>query len=388
VKRAKVLTSLLPLALRVLGLVAFSGAAGATALSDLAAQMRPGEWRELVTTNFGGMVLPNFAGDGSSPFIEFTDKAVRNPITKKIHIMGCARGAPGGGSAYECGSSAAPDAAYVIYDETTNTWSRDTTAPVSSGAHAYNHAAMNTANGDYYYLESEESTVHHLWKLSGGVWTSSLPYPQSTGSPAVAIEWFPERNALTLFDGGNGYPPKLHSLSSGSWSSVSLSNPNTNMGAQTFSRYSRARKLLYFGGGNNLGGGTNTGQVLLTQDQNGNIVRRADCPISMGIGGGGGRQVVDPVTGNLLSFQSGTPNTGHVYEYNPDTNQWMQAGTHPLGDANGQLIAVFVDVPESGVILAVSYSPSGSGKVYLYRHAAGTGAVVFAPLPPSEVAAH
>ena len=368
----------------VLGLVVTAGAAHASVLSDLAAQMNPGEWRELVTSNFAGMTLPNTPGDGTSPFIEFTDKAVRNNTTKKIYIMGCARGTDPN-AAYRCGNAAGADAGYVTYDEATNSWSRDTTAPVRSAAHAYDHAALNTANGDYYYLESEEGLSPKLWKLSGGVW-STLPYPQSTGSPAVALEWFPERGVMTLFDGGNGFTPKLHSLTpGGSWSVASVNYQN--MGAETFSRYSAARKLLYFGGGNALGGGTNNGRVLFTQDQAGTITRRADGPIPMGVGGSGGRMVVDPVTGNLLTFESATPGNGHVFDYDPSKDQWSQMGVHPLGNSGGQLIGVFTAVQEAGVVFAVTYNSPTSSKVYLYRHAAGTGVALVAPNPPSGVAA-
>ena len=100
-KRSNVLMCL-PSALIVLGSSFASRTADATPLGDLAAQMQPGEWRELVTQNFGGMTLPNYAGDGSSPFIEFTDEAQRNPATKRIYILGCARGAPA------CRAGAAP----------------------------------------------------------------------------------------------------------------------------------------------------------------------------------------------------------------------------------------------------------------------------------------
>ena len=109
----------------------------------------------------------------------------------------------------------------------------------------------------------------------------------------------------------------------------------------------------------------------------------------MGVFGSGGRETIDPVTGNLLALSAGTPGTGRVYEYNPDTNQWTQNGTHPLGTPEGQVIAVLTPVPEYGVVFVVNYR-QGNSKVYLYRHSAGTGSPApsaSVPNPPTSLAA-
>jgi len=345
--------------------------AHATALGDLAAQMRPGEWRELPTVGFSGMLLPNFAGDGQSPFIEFTDEAQRNPLTRKIYILGCARGSTGGsGTAYVCGGTNAEDAGFVEYDEYTNSWRRMPAAPVNSAPHAYDHAAMNPINGDYYYIESSQLSNRRLWKLSGGVW-ETLPYPPNVFSGFGALEFFPDMNALVYVDGGDGWPPKVLTLPVGSatWTSAPVNHPIGKF--SNFTEYSPKHKLLFFGGG------TNGDRVLLKMDAQGRVTRCADAPIPLGQFGFGGRQTIDPVSGNLLALESGSggPGTGYVYEYDPIADRWTKHATHPLGTAYGSLIAVFVPVHEHGVVFAVNYS-GNSSKVYLYRHSPGTGSGV------------
>jgi len=355
--------------------LAASLAAQATAVGDLAAQMKPGEWRELPTNGFKDILLPNFPGSADSPIIEFTDKAVRNSLTRKVYFLGCARGGTGGsGIAYVCGNTSAEDAGFIQYDEDTNTWSRLPTAPVNSAPHGYNHAAMNPANGDYFYWECRQLSNPKVWKYSTGQWTT-LPVPSTVYSGFGALEFFPEMNALVFIDGGDGLAPTARILPAGasSWSSVSIGQPIGTY--SNFSRYSAQYKLLYFGGG------TNGDRVLAKMDAQGRVTRGADAPIGLGVGGTGGRQVVDPVSGNLLALASGTPGTGSVYSYDPAANQWTKHGTHPLGTAYGQVIAFLVAIPEHGVVMAVNYN-YGNDKVYLYKHAAGTGATVDTAAPP------
>jgi len=382
-KRRTGLGFLLQAASATFGLVAVSSTVEATALGDLAAQMQPGEWRELTTANFQGMLLPNFAGDGSSPIIEFTDRAVRNPLNKTIYFLGCARGAPGGsGIAYVCGGTDAEDAGYISYDENANAWQRMPTAPVTSAPHAYDHSTINPMNGDFYYLECNQLTDHKVWKLSGGTW-QNLPVPAPIYSGFGALEWFPEMNALLWVDGGDGFPPKVMVLPSGgsTWSPVMVNFPIGTI--ENFSEYSSKYKIVYFGGG------TNGDKVLLKMDSKTAITRAADAPIPLGVFGFGGRQTVDPVSGNLIALETGAggAGTGFVYDYDPVADQWSKNGTHPLGDADGNVIAILVPVPEYGVILAANYN-RGNDKVYLYRHAAGTGTPIVTPRPPANVAAH
>lgn len=282
--------------------------------------------------------------------------------------------------AYACGSTTAEDAGYVSYDEVTNSWQRMPDSPVRAAPHAYDHAALNPQNGDYYFYETNQLSNHKVWKYSAAQW-QTLPMP-TVYSGFAALEWFPDLNALVLIDGGDGLQRKLLTLpnGAGSWSSVNIDFP---MGTYSnFTEYSSAHHLMFFGGG------TNGDRVLLKLDAQSRITRAADSPVSLGQFGGEGRVTTDPVSGNLLALDSGSgPGTGYVYEYDPTTNQWSQHGVHPLGTPYGQVIAVLVPVIEHGVVFAVNYHSANNSKVYLYRHEPGAGTVIAAPMPPSAVAA-
>jgi len=73
-------------------------ASRATPLGDLAATVQPGQFKVLTTNNFnlngvpGGILVPP---GGSGSILEYTDEAQRNPVTKKIYIIGCARSSDG-----------------------------------------------------------------------------------------------------------------------------------------------------------------------------------------------------------------------------------------------------------------------------------------------------
>lgn len=344
-----------------------------TALSNLARQMQAGEWRELSTNGFNNMLLPNQPGDGSSSILEFSDEAKWNPLTKKIWIMGCARGAPDGTSAYECGTSAARDAGFIEYDENTNSWKRLPTAPVGTAPHGYDNAALNPVNGDYYFNQSSQLENHKIWKFSDNQWTT-LPSPdQNAYAFTGAIEIFPELNKLIYIAGGPGAHGDerlyMFSLPNSAWSSVPITAP---IGEYShFTEYSARHKIVYFGGSENSYGN----KTLLKLDSQGQMTQAADSPVALGIGGTGGRQSVDPVTGNLLVFtnKSSPSGSNSVYSYDPVTNKWTQHGTHPLsftydGDSYSQ-ISVFTPIPEYGVVFAAKYG--GGSKVYLYKHSNG-----------------
>lgn len=338
-------------------LVAFTAPADATALGDLAAIMKPGEWRELATSGFGnGAILepPN----GVSTFLEFTDEAQRNPLKKKIYIIGCARGM---NQAYNCGSTGAGDADWIEYDENTNSWSRMLSSPINTGFHAYDHAAMDPATGDYYYHEMGSK----VWKYSNGQLTQIASNFASSYNYG-AMEFFPERNELVFVDGQSN-PKRLFTLKKGAsaWTSIPVSLPLGEY--HNFTEYSAKHKLLF------IGGGINCGNCLLMMDVQGNLTSAANAPIEIGIGGSLAVNTIDPLTGNLLVFTSRkSSGSNDVYEYNPVSNKWTKFGSHlAQGGTDNDMFTVAVPVPDHGVVFVVMYD-SNSSKVYLYKHSAGS----------------
>jgi hypothetical protein len=346
---------------------------GLTPLATLAASMSAGQWAELVTTGFSGVLLPNSSTTQQSPIIEFADKIAFDPVRKQIHLLGCARG--DADPAYQCGTTDGEDAGYSIFDEVTNTWTDGTTAPINSAPHGYDHIAVNAANGDVYYITSGQiSNTTIYFKAGGSTNWSTQSGPTSTGGTTTfALEVFPERNELTVVDGGDGFPAKLwmRQLSGGSWLNVPIGIfPSDTIGAYScFSRYSPQHQCLYFGGGVASGGVTNPNH-LYKYTAAGAVVKCADPPagVSLGIGGAAGRQCIDPVTGNLLFFSQPTaPGNGRVYSFNGTS--WTQHSTHPLGTGGNELIAVFERHAAAGVVMAVNWNGNAASKFYLYKHA-------------------
>lgn len=328
-------------------LMSLSAPAHATVLSDLAATMQPGEWRELSTTGFntGDILVPT---GGAGNIIEYTDEVQRNPLTKKMYIIGCARSNAGAGN-YQCGNTGTEDAGWIEFDENTNTWARMPTAPTDTGFHTYDHAAIDPATGDYYFREIS----NRVWKYSGGLWTLLPNIAPSAYDTACCggLEFFPERNELIFVDGST---QRLFVWRPGqtSWSTVSIGP--TLGDYEIFTEYNARRKVLYMGGGN----GDDYGLVVM--NELGTLTRVASSPAELGQSGS--VQSIDPNTGNLLLFAS----NNQIYEYDPLTDTWALRGSHPLvGGYN--FMAAAVPVPEYGVVFAVKYD-FGNSKVYLYKN--------------------
>jgi len=337
-------------------------ASRATPLGDLAATVQPGQFKVLTTNNFnlngvpGGILVPP---GGSGSILEYTDEAQRNPVTKKIYIIGCARSSDGSAQ-YACSTSDSPDSRWVEYDEASNSWRTLPAAPFSIAHHGYDHAALDPASGDYFFRVESSSTV---WRYSGGNW-SRLPDMPSAGPCCGALEYFPDLGGLVFADplngGGQFY---LYRPGSSSWQTLP---GGIHFGEyHNFTEYSPVHKMLL------LGGGVNGDRVLLRMDASGKVTRGADAPVSLGTGTCGAVHTIDPVSGNLVVFHCNR----NIYSYNPATNTWAQHGTHSLPTQYGDLLVAAVPVTEHGVIFlarAGLQGPSSDSAVYLYRHSTGS----------------
>lgn len=335
----------------------------ASVLSDLAATMQPGDWKEVPQgSSFkGGAIFVPAGGSGS--ILEFTDEVQRDPRSKKLYILGCARSDAGIGN-YQCGSTTSEDAKFIVYDEATNSWSEGPPAGINSWPHGYDHAALDPQNGDYYYREYHNKNI---WRLKNGQW-STLP-----AAPAVSDP--PGNNAMEYFPGIGLVVPNprekdgefyVYSPSTNSWTIIS---EDFEGDYSQFTEYNPVHNFLYFGGGNSWA------HHLYKLDANKNVTRLTDSPVEMGTHTGcTGVQTIDPLTGKLVVFgcDVGRQAVNGVYEYDPTTNSWARTGTHPLTWYD--LTSAAAPLPEYGVIFVASYTGGGTGKIWLYKHSAGTPA--------------
>ncbi len=349
------------------GLLAFAlsnahATALGTALGDLAANMQPGEFKVLNTNNFGGgaIFVPS-GGDGGMQ--EYSDEALRNPITKKIYMIGCVR-ATGGTGAYVCDNSSSEDAKWIEYDENNNSWKTMSATPFSLWPHSYDRAALDPATGDYYY---RVNLTDDIWRFRNGSW-STIPKVAKSGSCCDGIEYFPDLGGLVVPDQPGG---QIHVYRPATNIWQTLPGPLPIGEFSFFTEYSAKHKLLF------IGGGYLAPRVLLKMDATGKVTRVADPPVDLEIRICGSVNTIDPVSGNLVVFSC----NGNIYSYDPVSNAWAQHGTHSLVALGTNLWTAAVPIPEHGVIFLASYQGGGTGVVYLYKHSPGS--VQLDTVPPA-----
>jgi hypothetical protein len=325
----------------VLALVIVGGQASASALSDAAAALQPGQWTVLSTGNLNRATLDDGAG---YHVFYYTEDLTWDPVSRQLLFVGGGHGT---------------DAEFLRYRESTNAWTR--TKPGgsqwhSSFSHGYDHNAIAPALGKFFFRQPayDPSNYLEIYNIAAGTWSRSAPMPYRPGC-CGGLEYFPELNGLVLANGDAGllhYDPAANR-----WSEISGASWGDY---HNFAEYSPVHKVMIFGGGES--SGTNAVFRLNASRQ---ITRLANAPAHLGTT----HSVVttDPISGNFLAFFGSS-----FYELNPATNTWRKMSTNAPWQASGGIWGV-VATPIStyGVVAFVKYAGDNS-KVYLYRHSAGT----------------
>lgn len=328
----------------------------ASALSDAAQSLQPGEWTEFSTSGYGNSLLD--ACNGNNTILEWANKATWNPINREVRFVGqghlaCAK--------------------HIVYQESTNSWSQ---AVLPSGigdwGHAYEHNAIDPQTGNIYYRHYNSDLIERFNPGSNS-WTTLPNVGMPTKQVAGALEYFPERNGLIFVDGDWGV--YFFNSQSNSWSLLANTNaivdsgkPSLPMGSYNNSAsYNPAEEVVYFGGG---GGSSNVYML----DSQGQISQIANSPVSIGINSA--MSVPDPISGAQLVFSD----NGNMYSYDRNSNQWRNEGTHPIMSyaRNWRVVA---PITTYGIIMVLTWDFDNS-KVLLYRHA--EGGVVVQPKAPSS----
>jgi chitodextrinase len=366
VKRIGHALALANLVLVSLLLPSFEAAAQSATIGSAAAQLGPGEWTEITTSNISSVL----GASGSSRMVfGYTDDGVWDPVSRQFFFIGGDHGdAP----------------RFVAYSESSNAWRVMPTPPwfpnCSNGCtpmHGYDHSAINPQTGDLYHRPFNSRNVHKYTR-SSATW-STLPAP-STGdynACCVGVEYFPELGGLVIVNGAGG-SGSVYLFDEGSqqWSTLAR---GLSMGTyHNFAEYDRVHKVLLFGGGNSSGT-----RKIYKLDSARQVTALRDAPVNLGIQQA--LHTVDPVSGTFLIFTSGRT----FYTYNVVTDTWqLQSAPAPIYttaySTNGIHGVIASPVSTHGVVMFVTCN-SSSCRVRLYRHAAGG---VPAPNPPpSDTAA-
>ena len=367
----------------------------ASVLSDLAADLVPGEFVEL---EVGGSVstcqamhprYPEFHPNacpkdengnfipGPDPrgcpvevpsqpgnILEFTDKATWDSIEKEVYVIGTRR-------PYKPW-----DQGFSKYSEASNSWVIMDQPPFGFGPHGYDHNAMDVVGRKFY--QTRVDTAREVWSMDmdTGVWQQIPDAPVQAGQFA-ALDYFPELERLVYFNALGQSEYALYNTADETWEGP-ISLATTPFGAIShFSEYSKNHGVMFYGGGYNWNDASpdiNESRRFYMLDGDQLASRLADPPLTLGQFGAGPVQTIDPNTGNLVVFQGelagGVCPSGElpIWEYDLVTDTWGQTGTQRFSDLYCGMDTAAVPLYEYGVIFIVSVKSQTNCKVFLYKH--------------------
>jgi hypothetical protein len=328
---------------------------GATALSDLAAQMKPGEWKEFKTQNLGNdtVLFANvngqlYYGDLSATWSNYL---AWNPGTEEIYWLGAPHLQPFN---------------FLRYSAAQNRWYNETDVPdcMRIGEykgcfnHGYDDGAIDAAKGIFYYHSGRQVFAYDIAKKSWSAWVQD----DLADARASALEFFPPLGKLVYAigpaatDGGlvQIIDPAAHTLETPS-RELEMGDYNNTM------EYSPPTRKLYFGGG----GGS---KAFYSMDSAKKIARLADAPDEYGCVRSS--LAVDPVSGEPLIIA----NDNAFYAYSPSADAWRRLADPParMNGADAAIAAMATGIAEYGVVF---YLAPALKKAYLYKHASGGTAI-------------
>ena len=339
------------MALILLVLLLFSGTVHATALSDAAAALSPGQWAQVTTminlpATAQGNVWDGLAGS-PGPFYDGPQPAW-NSIKKKLllEMTEHGRGTPGCAGSEAANFPAFPHTCWkqlVTYDDATSTWTTGGPHPINtngtpvSGSHAYGHIAWDDPNEVMYvrkydlsgssvqfYRYCTNAMPSYCSSQGANTWQeiTAMNLAAFGGSTCCeGIGWHPTLNGGTLLYFAAASSPggcaALFGYTEGSgWRTVDAGSgckfPTPGTGGY-YLVPSTVKGVVMFGGGASAkwwkiaAGGTNGTVTALDDHPNGCHLGTTNNTMSQG--------AADPVTGNAIFI--GCTTSGQLWQLNP-----------------------------------------------------------------------
>ncbi len=335
-----------------------------TALSQVAASMRPGAWAELPTLGLTNELLTDSAS--YSYITQYSEDLAWDPVSRRLLFVG----GPHTGQVK-----------FITYGETANTWAAQPRpafwdCPLNEPwglcrGHSYDHLALDVA-GRALYHRHYNSAVISRYDLATGAWSALPDIEQNPNSTCCgALEYFPELQRLVLVMGAFG-EVSAWNPGTGAWS---LLAQNLEMGSYTnFAEYNPVHKVMIFGGG----WGSGNRNALHKLDRFGVVTRLSDHPFDQ-LGASQSIVTVDPLSGRYLVFGK-IGGQERFYEYDVVTDTWTPQPAErrrppffALGPDGPIFGAVATPIATHGVVAFVKYAANNGSKVYLYKHQPGFG---------------
>ncbi len=326
-----------------------SGAFAQSALQTAASQLQPGQWVQFQTSGFNSALL-SYPSNRSA--LEYAESLKWDPVLKQMHFVG--------GGHYEATK-------HLVYSESSNSWESRAVPGgfFSVPNHGYDHIGLNLATRTLYHRQFNSPRIDS-YDLDSRTWTKGASFTSINPSYQVAagVEWFPELGRVIYQDGDWGL--LFYDPANNSWSKKS--GPLASTGPyHNFAEYSPRHKIVITGGGNG-------SRAIYQIDQTGNVTRKSDAPIALGITES--MFILEPVSGNFLVFHD-----NGAYLYDPIADSWTSLPKPPFltaGLDNGVFNSVVGYIPEYGVIMVGKFNFDNS-KVFLYKHGASSGPPVTQP---------
>ena len=324
----------------------------ATALGDLAASMKAGEWRQLATTNMPTALAANGSSGG---IMGYADGGAWDSKNEKLYFVG---------------SDHCETARFVSYDAKTNAWSRlaqpswvDPAGYCGGMTHGYDCNTINVGAGTFYFRGMGGQVVY-TYNIAGGTW-SSLPANNNFYSVAFGMSYFPEAHGLFVADMQLGYAFIGNDITN-QWKTLSSTLANTAGCYHSISEYNPVHKVVIFGGGNG-------NRTLYKVDSLQKITRLKDSPVDLSCSGLASLLTVDPVSGDYLVITS--DGQFHAYDVLSDTWRTLPGsnffGSILGGSGNGAVWDVVATPISNYGVVMFSKDNMANSMVYLYKHASG-----------------
>ncbi|MFM9885780.1 MAG: Ig-like domain-containing protein [Burkholderiales bacterium] len=310
-----------------------------TVMGDAAAQMQPGEWRALPTTN----ITPALAGLGgaSGMMTVYTDDMVWDAIGEQAFSIGADHLAPQGPQ-------------FVSYTASTNTWQRLARPAWLSSLtffHGYDHSAINQVGRILYHRPYGQNVVHR-YDIASQTWGTLNPsFPNNYANCCDALEYFPELNGLVWVRGAPGEVWLYHEGTK-QWSRLGVVPDGATW---QMAEHNPVHKVLVF-----IVGGRH-----YRLSSAGQITALTTPPVGLYNGSGfNGVLTVDPVSGDYLAL---TPDNRGFYRYDVLTDTWqvIPSPTKPDLTRHG---VIATPISTYGATYFAGCN-SSTCRAFLYKHA-------------------
>ncbi len=318
-----------------------------TSLSDLAVQLKPGEWGELATNNINVALGETSGKTATGDIIPYAEGVVWDPVSRQVLFIG---------SDHNYYKESYISRRFVSYSDATNSWTIRSNPPwfQPSGGHAYDHNAIDPIGREFYHYDYLTTTIHR-YNIDTNAWSTLPRVPTTLYLPLSSITYVPELQGMFFVDTyGSAF---LFSRSTGSWSSL---GKWSGLDYHNFAEYNPVHKVVLFGGGSG-------SSKLYKLSASGVITPLNDAPLVLEVARM--ELTADPVSGDFLVLSQ----DGTFRAYDVTTDSWRTLPSAPASVRDRadkpEMHVVATPIDTYGVVMYVSCDGPDC-RVNIYKHTA------------------